>query len=326
MGFYDGLHYVGMEYKRLKAKERLYSTYSKNQFIQILKMLVEVYENEEYNAVIDKSHILISPLDSDSLSLSIKLEINSDLSHILLENNCVTMIPSEIFSGVSLEPFQQKMNVYYILKFFEEFVEYRIDNSISDLDDNSLISFFNNYVETRAEDISLYQKEKNKLREEYLENEKETLIRAGFNADKYELISAIRNFINKKYNENIVVFSNITEEYNRPHDNRYYYCDFYRTIGLKRNNEIIFQIKELSYIDSKDLDDQYSSFNYCGEHCIDRNINVYELRDCKMQELIKNYTRLNEFFDKLDKNYRKMFDKNFGIIDSEKINKLVFNK
>lgn len=77
----------------------------------------------------------------------------------------------------------------------------------------------------------------------------------------------------------MLIFLVLPSEGKRHNDNTFEYCDFYREIGLKNiYGEVIFSIKELSYVDKNELDDYYSGFCYCGSQCIDRDINVYLLR------------------------------------------------
>lgn len=161
--------------------------------------------------------------------------------------------------------------------------------------------------------------------DKYLEEKKENMIKAGFIIDKYDFIFRVKDIINENYDTTLNVFKEITKEvYYR--DNSYNYCAFFKTIGLKDlDDNIIFKIKELSYIDKKSLNDRYSKFFYDGNECFDRDINFYYITN-GMRELIKKYPLLKEYFLKLDTSYRDLsfeYIDNLESIDSKKVKELI---
>lgn len=191
------------------------------------------------------------------------------------------------------------------------------------MEDNQLFDFLDCYIDLKKEDIIKYQEQKKKCLDGYILREKERKIEAGFMVDKYNIINNVKDFINENYDIDVNIFSAI-EEGKRHNDNTFEYCDFYREIGLKNiYGEVIFSIKELSYVDKNELDDYYSGFCYCGSQCIDRDINVYLLR-YNMKKLIERYPKLNDYFDNLDLKYRELLKDN-DIVDNKKIKKLVGN-
>lgn len=143
-----------------------------------------------------------------------------------------------------------------------------------------------------------------------------------FNVDKYALINEVKDFINENYDTNLEIFCDVNEgrQYS---DNQYYYLDYYRTIGLKDNDNIIFKIKELSYTAKDDEDSYRPIFYYRESECIDRNINVYYLESL-MKELSIKYPMLDDYFDGLDEKYREFLNENCGTLDSKKLKKVLF--
>ena len=72
MSFYEELYRVRDEYNKFQRLERDYSTYSGSQVVTIFKTLLENYEGEEYNVLINDLNQLIA-LPSDKNSKSLKL-------------------------------------------------------------------------------------------------------------------------------------------------------------------------------------------------------------------------------------------------------------
>ena len=325
MGFYDRFDSVRKEYEKFKLEEKRYSAYSSTEFLQSIKGLLEAYEGEEYtvnNDMINCLKFSISPLDSSSLSLKLEIEKQYD-DFFMREEDYFILLPSRISKGIKLSKFQQNMEVTYINNFFRQLVEYRYANKLTKLDTDSFADFFNKYLDENKDDIEIYQKTKNRYLELYLEHLKEENIKAGFNVDKYYLINNIKNFINESYDAHLDIFCDVNEAVEGWYsDKDHAYLDYYRTIGLKDNDNIVFEIKEFSYKAEDEIDAYRFNFYYDGSKCVDRDINVYKLKS-KMKDLIQKYTKLNKYFFVLDEKYRELLKDNFGIVDGEKIKKLV---
>lgn len=323
MSFYEELSRVRDEYENFQRLEQFFSSYSPLQAVMIIKTLLENYEYEDYDVSINEYNRLIaSPKDEKSKSL--KLEIsnlyNGDVFYKSM--NRVLIFPYNINNYINVSSFQSDMQIHYLRDFFTSLVEYRYSNNFKSIEDSKLISFLDEYIDMKKEDIISYQGQKKKWLDEYIKREKERKIKALFMVDKYSIINCVKDIINENYSYCVNIFNDI-EEGETHYDNMFECCNFYRNIGLKTlSDEVIFQIKELSYVDKKDLDDYYSHFCYCGSKCIDREINVYLLR-YKMKKLIERYPKLNDFFDNLEQKYRELLKDNSGIVDSKKIKKLV---
>lgn len=325
MSFYDKFDRVSNEYENLKLEEKRYSKYSSTEFSQIIKGLLEAYEGEEYtvnNDMINCLKFCVSPLDSSSMSLKLEIEKQYDDFFMREEDNFI-LLPNRISKGIKLSKFQQNMEVTYINNFFRQLVEYRYANKLTKLDTDSFVEFFNKYLDENKDDIELYQKTKDRYLELYLEYLKEENIKAGFNVDKYCFINKIKNFINENYDVHLDIFCDVNESAEGWYsDKDRAYLDYYRTIGLKDNDNIVLEIKEYSYKAEDAIDAYRFNFYYDGSKCVDRDINVYKLKS-KMKDLIQKYPKLNEYFFVLDEKYRELLKDNFGIVDSEKIKKLV---
>ena len=324
MSFSEELYRVRDEYNKFQRLERDYSTYSGSQVVTIFKTLLENYEGEEYNVLINDLNQLIA-LPSDKNSKSLKLEIgnlyNGDTFYKSM--GIVLIFPYKIDKYINISSFQSDMQINYLEDFFTSLVEYRYSKDLSSIKDDKVVDILNEYIDTKKDDIISYQEQKKKCLDDYIELEKERKIKSGFMVDKYNIINCVKDFINENYDTNLEIFCDVNEgrQYS---DNQYYYLDYHRTIGLKDNGDIVFKIKKFSYKAEDEIDD-YGSPALCYDEskCVDRDINVYELR-YKMKKLIETYPELNEFFDVLDEKYREFLNENSGVLDSKKLKKVLF--
>ena len=311
------------EYNKFQRLERDYSTYSGSQVVTIFKTLLENYEGEEYNVLINDLNQLIA-LPSDKNSKSLKLEIgnlyNGDTFYKSMD--LVLIFPYKIDKYINISSFQSDMQINYLEDFFTSLVEYRYSKDLSSIKDDKVVDILNKYIDTKKDDIISYQEQKKKCLAGYIELKKEEKIKDLFNVDKYALINEVKDFINENYDTNLEIFCDVNEgrQYS---DNRYYYLDYYRTIGLKDNDNIVFKIKELSYTAKDDEDSYRPIFYYRESECIDRNINVYYLESL-MKELSIKYPMLDDYFDGLDEKYREFLNENCGTLDSKKLKKVLF--
>ena len=323
MSFYEELYRVRDEYNKFQRLERDYSTYSGSQVVTIFKTLLENYEGEEYNVLINDLNQLIA-LPSDNNSKSLKLEIgnlyNGDTFYKSMD--LVLIFPYKIDKYINISSFQSDMQINYLEDFFTSLVEYRYSKDLSSIKDDKVVDILNKYIDTKKDDIISYQEQKKKCLAGYIELKKEEKIKDLFNVDKYALINEVKDFINENYDTNLEIFCDVNEgrQYS---DNRYYYLDYYRTIGLKDNDNIVFKIKELSYTAKDDEDSYRPIFYYRESECIDRNINVYYLESL-MKELSIKYPMLDDYFDGLDEKYREFLNENYGTLDSKKLKKVLF--
>ena len=322
MSFYEELSKERDEYNKFQRLEQDYSSYSLGQIVMLFKTLLESYEGEEYNVSVDETNWLIA-LPSDKNSESLKLGINNPYNGdtFYKSMNIVLIFPYSINKYINVSSFQSDMKINYLEDFFTSLVEYRYSNDLSSIKDDKLVDFLDEYIDVKKDDIMSYQEQKKKCLDEYVELKKEEKIRDLFNVDKYALINKVKDFINENYDTNLEIFCDVNEgrQYS---DSQYYYLDYYRTIGLKDDDNIVFKIKELSYTAKDDEDAYRPIFCYRESECIDKNINVYYL-ELLMTELSIKYPRLHDYFDDLDEKYRELLKDSSDIIDSEKIKKLV---
>ena len=322
MSFYEELYKVRDEYNKFQRLEQDYSSYTPLQIIMIFKTLLENYEDEEYNVSINEFNQLIA-LPSDKNSESLKLGINNlyNGDTFYKSMNIVLIFPYSINKYINVSSFQSGMKINYLEDFFISLVEYRYSNGLSSIKDDKLVDILNEYIDTKKNDIMSYQEQKKKCLDEYVELKKEEKIRDLFNVDKYTLINKVKDFINENYDTNLEIFCDVNEgrQYS---DNRYYYLDYYRTIGLKDNDNIVFKIKELSYTAKDDEDAYQPIFCYRESDCVDSNINVYYL-EYLMRNLSIKYPKLDGYFCVLDEKYRELLKNISDVVDSEKIKKLV---
>lgn len=322
MSLYEELFRVCDEYNRF---QKLGQDYSLRQIVVIFKTLLESYEDEEYDVSINEINSLIA-LPKDEKSKSLKLEIN-DLYNgdtFYKGNNRVLIFPYKIDKYIKASSFQNDMNVNYLKDFFISLVVYRYSNNLKSMEDNQLFDFLDCYLDLKKDDIIIYQEQKKKCLDEYILREKERKIEAGFMVDKYNIINNVKDFINENYDTNLDIFCEVNESPDGPScDSSHYYLDYYRTIGLKDNDDIVFKIKELSYEAEDDIDAYRPCFSYDESKCLDKVINVYRLRN-KMQDLVGKYPKLNDYFDDLNQKYRMLLKDN-DIVDNKKIKKLVGN-
>ena len=324
MSFYEELYKVRDEYNKFQRLEQSLSSYTPLQVITIFKTLLENYEDEEYDASINEFNQLIA-LPSDKDSKSLKLEINNlyngDAFYKSMNN--IIIFPYNINKYINVSSFQSDMQINYLSDFFTSFVEYRYSNGLSSIKDDKLIDFLDEYMDLKKDDILSYQEQKKKCLDAYTLWEEERRIEVGFMVDKYNIINCVKDFINENYDANLKIFDIVNEAVEGWYsDKDHAYLDYYRTIGLKDNDNIVFEIKEFSYKAEDEIDAYRFNFYYDGSKCVDRDINVYKLKS-KMKDLIQKYPKLNKYFFVLDEKYRELLKDNFGIVDSEKIKKLV---
>ena len=103
---------------KFQRLERDYSTYSGSQVVTIFKTLLENYEGEEYNVLINDLNQLIA-LPSDKNSKSLKLKIgnlyNGDTFYKSMD--LVLIFPYKIDKYINISSFQSDMQINYLEDF-----------------------------------------------------------------------------------------------------------------------------------------------------------------------------------------------------------------
>ena len=151
MSFYEELYRVRDEYNKFQRLERDYSTYSGSQVVTIFKTLLENYEGEEYNVLINDLNQLIA-LPSDKNSKSLKLKIgnlyNGDTFYKSMD--LVLIFPYKIDKYINISSFQSDMQINYLEDFFTSLVEYRYSKDLSSIKDDKVVDILNEYIDTKG--------------------------------------------------------------------------------------------------------------------------------------------------------------------------------
>lgn len=285
---------------KLEQEKNKYLTYDIDLIKDTLLKLFTRLEKEQY--ICEKEFMsdnLILKANKDK-TLSYKIS-NQNKKNFFQKKNTIIFTEEEITKSLFITKDLEESIKNIINSFFINLYNYRVENKIAVITEEQLADFYKQFINTFQEDIKLYQKEKEELVEkEKQEREKQEFCK-NCKIDKLVVLEIVQKLINENYDEDVKLINSFDESYYN--DNNHNYCDFYRIIKLvDKENNSLFENRELSYTASKDLDDTYSRFFYNKEKIKDRYINFFKLQK-DLKNIIKKYPKVNEYFLLLSKEF-----------------------